>query len=96
MDWPSERGLRIIKEMHQYTILLFGPSANAIGADRIQIDCDSELDAAALNQAIVEHNAKLEEPIRVGRLAVDNGFVSDTQVVDPRSEIALITMVSGG
>ncbi len=82
--------------MLQYTILLFGPSATVVGRDRVRIEASERICADDLKGLIAQDYPMLEGQLQVGRLAVNQGFVSGKTLIDADAEVALITMVSGG
>ena len=82
--------------MEKYTILLFGPAASLIDSDRVVVETSGACTCDELKSSVIAQHPSLEMHIQVGRLAVNQGFVSSDDLIDPASEIALITMVSGG
>lgn len=82
--------------MAQYTILLFGPASSVIKSNRVVVEASDGQRCDELKAKIIEQYPMLEMHMRVGRLVVNQGFVSGDELVDPSLEIALITMVSGG
>jgi len=82
--------------MPQFTILLFGPAAKAIEADRVFVDGAGSCKGEELKSRIIRQHPSLEQYFQVGRLAVNHGFIAEDTLIDPSDEIALITMVSGG
>ena len=82
--------------MATYTILLFGPASSAIGNDRIEVELNDQVTVAKLKQAMVDTFPAIEQFVTAGRLAVNQGFAATDAQVNTDSEIALISMVSGG
>jgi molybdopterin synthase catalytic subunit/molybdopterin synthase sulfur carrier subunit len=82
--------------MATYTILLFGPASSAIGNDRIEVVLDDQVTVAELKQAMIAAFPAIEQFVTAGRLAVNQGFAAMEDQVNTDSEIALISMVSGG
>ena len=82
--------------MEKYTILLFGPAASLIDSDRVVVETSGAYTCDELKSKIITQHPALEMHIQVGRLAVNQGFVGSDDLIDSASEIALITMVSGG
>lgn len=82
--------------MPQYTILLFGPAAKAVGSDRIEIVSSDPCSCDELKAMIANGYPTLEEHLQIGRLAVNQRFVAANAQIESSDEIALITMVSGG
>lgn len=82
--------------MLQYTVLLFGPAAVATGTDRVVFDSLEPFSVDTLKAAMAQQFPQLTELLEVGRLAINQGFVTGDTLVAQGDEIALITMVSGG
>ncbi len=82
--------------MATFTILLFGPASSAIGNDRIEVVLDNQVTVAELKQAMVDAFPAIEQFVTGGRLAVNQGFAASDDQVNTDSEVALISMVSGG
>jgi len=82
--------------MPQYTVLLFGPAAVAIGEDRVTVDAPAPCGCEALKQQMARDYPVLDGHLQAGRLAVNHGFLAGETPIDPGDEVALITMVSGG
>ncbi len=78
-------------------VLLFGPAAAAIGADRVAVECDGEpTTAAAVLEAIPRQHPALAAVVGGGRLAVNHTFADPQATIVGGEEIALIAMVGGG
>ncbi len=82
--------------MVQYTILLFGPAAAAVKADRVVIESKELCSAGQLKDLMSLQFPTLDVFLQAGRLAVNQSFVAVDTKVNAEHETALITMVSGG
>ena len=82
--------------MLQFTVLLFGPAAVATGTDRVVIESPEPCCVDELKLLMAHQFPPLKDLLDVGRLAINQGFVSGDTPVAQSDEIALITMVSGG
>ncbi|MGV6814612.1 MAG: MoaD/ThiS family protein [Phycisphaerales bacterium] len=82
--------------MAHYTILLFGPASSAIGRGQVEVCAEEPISVDAIKQEMIGAFPAIEQFVCAGRLAVNQGFVGDDEVVGFDAEIALISMVSGG
>ncbi len=81
------------------TVLLFGPAASALGADRLSIELPGQaptarevLDAVTAAPAL----AGVAGSLAGARLARNGSFAAPDEHVSPTDELALIALVSGG
>ena len=80
-----------------FTVLLFGPAAELIGAETVSIELDSTAPTVHdLENALVQARPSLQELVEAGRFAVNTQIVRRETRISPEDEIALISMVSGG
>ena len=82
----------------KYVVLLFGPYADAAGADRVELlfDSDHSRTAAEINSALAEQAPAMAPMLSAARLAVNNRLADRDQVVTATDELALIGLVGGG
>lgn len=80
----------------EFTVRLFGPSADAVGAPSVVVAVEGEATCGVLRRTLGQRYPALEPMTKAGRLAVNHAFASDAQRVRPSDEIALIAMVGGG
>jgi molybdopterin converting factor small subunit len=80
-----------------FTVLVFGPLADAAGAPAVQVHFPADrLSCAELRKALQEQHPSLTPLLRSCRLAVNHAFVPDSRLITPGEELALIGFVSGG
>ena len=78
-------------------VLLFGPMAQAAGANQIAVPIDTNaISCADLRQRILQTTPALDRLLPACRFAVNQQFVDDAHLATPADEVALIGMVSGG
>ncbi len=82
--------------MQKYIILLFGPAAHVVDHDRAEVETTAPCSVGQLKALTAQQYPQITELLEVGRLAVNQSFVSEETLVGLDDEIALITMVSGG
>ena len=79
------------------TVKLFGPAAQREGTRQVTVAVENErATCAAVKEALMSAAPAIADVIRAGRLAVNQEFAADDDVVSPGDEVALIAMVSGG
>jgi molybdopterin converting factor small subunit len=81
--------------------LLFGPAADAAGADRITLALPEEATVADALAAIARQYPVLAAAVEGGgggggRLAVNHEYAPAHRRLAPTDEVALISLVSGG
>lgn len=77
-------------------MLLFGPAAAAIGADRVMVRVPEGATCGEILASLGESEPRLRGLAAGARLAVNHEFAGADRVVRGGEEIALIAMVSGG
>lgn len=78
-------------------VLLFGPQATLVQADRVAVTVDSQqVTAAALLGALAESAPALAASLETSRLAVNHAYAQANDIITSDDEVALIGMVSGG
>jgi molybdopterin converting factor small subunit len=80
----------------EFTVRLFGPSADAAGAPSVTVTIEGEVTCGLLRRMLGQRYPSLAPMVKGGRLAVNHAFAGDAQRVRPSDEIALIAMVGGG
>ena len=80
----------------QVEVLLFGPQAAIVGAERAVVDVVDDATAADVLRELAHRAPGLEESLRTSRLAVNHEFAAADQPIATGDEVALIGMVSGG
>jgi molybdopterin converting factor small subunit len=86
--------------MHQsIDILLFAGARDAVGSDRVSIDCPETVDVAAIKRLLIANFPELGSVVPFSRVAVGNAFVDEHTSLELASidePIAIIPPVSGG
>jgi molybdopterin converting factor small subunit len=82
-------------------VMLFGPAAQGIGRDRIEVSCDAAPGSngptvAAVLAAIATQYPELEGSIAAARLAVNHAIAGPDTEIASGDEVALIALVGGG
>lgn len=79
-------------------VLLFGPYADAAGADGVECDLPdgARVTAADIIEALRADAPTLETMLPAARLAVNQRLATPEQVVAESDELALIGLVGGG
>lgn len=77
-------------------IRLFGPAAQAAGAQSLVVEVDEPLTCGRLVDAISSQHPALRRLVEFGRLAVNSTYGVASTPVSESDEVALISMVSGG
>lgn len=88
----STRALRV-------TVLLFAGVRQRIGRAQVELElqaAEGGPTVAALKRALAEAHPEAGEAIAACRVAIDQEFALDSDVIGPDSELALIPPVSGG
>lgn len=78
---------------------LFAGARELVGSDFIELEVTLPTTVLQLKEAIVVHSVSLRSLVEFARIAIDNEFVCDAEIIDrthSSSEIALIPPVSGG
>ncbi len=78
---------------------LFAGARELVGSDFIELELSLPTTVLHLKEAIVVHSESLRSLVEFARIAIDNEFVCDSEIIDrtqSSSEIALIPPVSGG
>ncbi len=86
---PRAKNMRIC-------IRLFGPAAQAAGAQSVVVEADEPLTCVRLVDAISRQYPILQRHVEFGRLAVNATYGLAATPVRESDEVALISMVSGG
>jgi sulfur-carrier protein len=77
-------------------ILLFGPHAAALGADRAELELAGTPTAGAVQRALSHEFPSLRPLLAGARIAVNGEFVGGDHPIVAADELALIGLVSGG
>lgn len=77
-------------------VRLFGPAADALGADSVLIRLEPGDDESAARARLAEAAPAIAELARRGRLAVNHEFAPPGRAITAGDEVALISMVNGG
>jgi len=78
-------------------VLLFGPLAEAAGADCVAVDVpDQEATAGKVLTALHEASPVLRSSLGACHLAVNHAFAHDSTPICASDEVAIIGLVSGG
>lgn len=80
-------------------VKLFAGARELADSDFIELDVSLPMSVLQLKEAIVVHSESLRSLVAFARIAIDNEFVCDAEIIDrtqSNSEIALIPPVSGG
>ena len=78
---------------------MFAEARERVGADFIDIEVNLPMSVKQLKETITIQFESLRSLVEFGRIAIDNDFVSDSEIIDrihTQSVIALIPPVSGG
>ncbi len=76
-------------------ILLFGIAREIVGSSRVQFDLDAPLDVKAFKLILEEKYPRMNH-LSYYKVAVNQEFAKDEQLLQQGDEIALIPPVSGG
>jgi|688.fasta_scaffold04420_19 molybdopterin converting factor subunit 1 len=77
-------------------VLLFAGARDALGAESVEIETDLPISVAELKENLSLQFPRLAKWVAVSRLALNNSFATDNDLVERDSEVALIPPVSGG
>jgi molybdopterin synthase catalytic subunit len=84
-------------EAHVFTVLVFGPVAQTAGERELRVSVRSARPSCAeLRAAVTQQYPALASVLPACRFAVNDAFASESQIVQPSDDIALIGLVSGG
>ena len=86
-------------EMNRLVVRMFAGARERVGAEFIEIEVNLPISVAQLKESIATNFESLRSLVEFGRIAVNNNFVCDSELIDyahSQSEIALIPPVSGG
>ena len=75
---------------------LFGPAADAAGADAVTVRLPEGAGCADLRRELTGQYPALEGLVQAGRFAINHEFASEDQPLTGSDEVALIALVSGG
>ena len=78
---------------------MFAGARERVGSDFIEIEVNLPLSVRQLKEELVVQFESLRPLVEFGRIAIENEFVSDSDIIDnahSHSVIALIPPVSGG
>jgi len=76
-------------------VLLFGIARDIVGQRRLEIDHSPPIDVKSLKQVLQDKYPKMNH-LSYFKVAVNQEFASDDQMLNEGDEIALIPPVSGG
>lgn len=82
--------------MTRWTIRLFGPAREAVGARETEVHMEGRPTARALLETLAERHPALEELLPRSRVAVDREYVGPETPLEPGAEIAILPPVGGG
>lgn len=82
-------------------VLLFGPASQAVGSDRIGVECtvvsgDPGPTALQVLAAIAAQHPRLAFAVEGARLAVNHAFAAPDAPIGRDDEVALVSLVGGG
>jgi molybdopterin synthase sulfur carrier subunit len=77
-------------------VLLFAGARDAVGTESVEVETDSPISVAKLKEKLSLQFPRLAKWVAVSRLALNNSFATDNDLVEHDSEVALIPPVSGG
>lgn len=77
-------------------VLLFAGARDAVGTESVEVETDSPISIAKLKEKLSQQFPRLAKWVAVSRLAINNSFAADSDLVEHGSEVALIPPVSGG
>ena len=78
---------------------MFADARERVGSEFIEIEVNLPMPIKRLKETIAIQFESLRSLVEFGRIAIDNDFVSDSEIIDrihTQSVIALIPPVSGG
>ncbi len=78
---------------------MFADARERVGSEFIEIEVNLPMPVKRLKETIAIQFESLRSLVEFGRIAIDNDFVSDSEIIDAihtQSVIALIPPVSGG
>lgn len=78
------------------TLLLFGPQAAAINAQRIEVETPAPATPVSLLASVAAQFPPLAPSLPATRVARNGAFARPDDPLAPSDELALIAMVSGG
>ena len=76
-------------------ILLFGIAREIVGASRIEFPLESPLDVKSFKEMLESRYPKMNH-LAYYKVAINQEFAGDEQVLNEGDEVALIPPVSGG
>lgn len=76
-------------------ILLFGIAEDIVGKPMLKMDFQQEISVLDLKKKLIELYPSLQNLASI-RIAVNNSYAEEGQLIRPKDEIALIPPVSGG
>jgi molybdopterin synthase catalytic subunit len=74
----------------------FAAARDAAGLEEEDVDVDGPRTVGAVRALLVARRPALAAVLRQSRLAVDQRFAADADVVAPAAEVAVIPPVAGG
>jgi molybdopterin converting factor subunit 1 len=77
-------------------VLLFAGARDALGTESVEVETDLPVSVAELKENLSLQFPRLAKWVSVSRLAINNSFATDDELVGRDSEVALIPPVSGG
>ena len=75
---------------------LFAMAKDLAGCPHVEVSVPASMDAAHLKQLIAEQHPSLEPILPSCRLAIDDRYATEDQIIDANSSVSLIPPVSGG
>ena len=78
---------------------MFADARERVGSEFIEIEVNLPMPVKQLKESMAIQFESLRSLVEFGRIAIDNDFVSDSEIIDAihtQSVIALIPPVSGG
>ena len=77
-------------------VLFFAQSREAVGCDRVEVKAAAPLTQAEFWRALVELYPALAVHRKTARLARNEAYLLEDELIQPGDEIAIIPPVSGG
>ena len=85
--------------LSRLVVRMFAGARERLGVETIEIEVDLPISVRQLKEAIAINFESLSSYVEFGRIAINNDFVCDSELIDKersQSSIALIPPVSGG
>jgi len=76
-------------------ILLFGIARDIVGQSKLELDYEEQIDVKSFKQILQEKYPKMSD-LSYFKVAINQEFAGDNEVLHEGDEVALIPPVSGG